>query len=42
MAFLLAEISQTDHSITEDETGEEKLPVRQAIFIFLNKLFGKI
>lgn len=42
MAFFLGVISQTDHSITKDENGEQKLPVRQVIFIFLNKLFVKI
>lgn len=42
MALLLGVISQTDHGITEDESHEEELPVRQAVFIFLNKLSGKI
>lgn len=41
MALLLGVICQTGHSTTEDETDEEELPVRQQIFIFLNKLFGK-
>lgn len=42
MALLLGVISQTGHSTTEDEIDEEELPVRQKIFIFLKKLFGKI
>lgn len=41
MALLLGVISQTGHRTTEDE-NEEELPVRQEIFIFLNKLFGNI
>lgn len=42
MVLLLGVIRQTGHSTTEDETDEEVLPVKQEIFIFLNKLFGKI
>lgn len=42
MALLLGVISQTGHSTTGDETDEEALPVRQQIFIFLNKLFSRI